>query len=457
MKQTSFFLITGQFLVLAFLVGLFSCQDIKTSQQPVTAQPANPCDTLSTLLPDQCIIYLEDPGKPIQPVINRMKTLSGIAIELIDSCLCGLYLAQGPGLDTFTRRHGATDEPELNENNGVFIGSNFELAFGPDDAPFALDTPRMIKYEQGTPGTSLYKKKPVKIAIIDSGFDPGAGKKGLGGTGLSKWSWTNREEIANQEDDDRNCLIDDIKGVDIPARNALHEIESHHGTAVAAVLTGYPGFDYPADIHPEFMNIRITAPRNGESTKTTLFHALCGIKYAMQKKADIAIASWGYYDSIPDPALAALLRQAGDQKMLIIAAAGNDSVDIDVCPCYPASFAGMDDFTHIWTVAAMDQQGKTLADFSNFGKRSVLFAAPGEKVRVFIPGNQEALLDGTSFAAPYVARAAAILKARHPDYGPAYYRNCLETLLPQTPLDLPVRLGPVNVPADWNTNGCLFE
>jgi subtilisin len=66
-----------------------------------------------------------------------------------------------------------------------------------------------------------------------------------------------------------------------------------------------------------------------------------------------------------------------------------------------------------------------LASFSNFGE-VIDFAAPGICLVSTFPGNDYVMGDGTSFATPLVAGAAALLAARYPGIGPGQIRQMLK-------------------------------
>ena len=70
--------------------------------------------------------------------------------------------------------------------------------------------------------------------------------------------------------------------------------------------------------------------------------------------------------------------------MLFVAAAGNDSDDNDTdpLPSLPAAF----DLPNIVSVAAIDNSGG-LAWFSNYGKKTVDIAAPGEGILSALPAD----------------------------------------------------------------------
>ena len=125
--------------------------------------------------------------------------------------------------------------------------------------------------------------------------------------------------------------------------------------------------------------------------------------------------SWGGGGS--SQALTDAINRGGDQGILFVAAAGNDSVSDDGAGAfYPA--AGKCDRHYpsgaargwdcIVSVAAITKTG-TLADYSNFGAVNVDLGAPGSDILSTYPPSQYAWIDGTSMAAPHVTGALALL------------------------------------------------
>jgi thermitase len=127
----------------------------------------------------------------------------------------------------------------------------------------------------------------------------------------------------------------------------------------------------------------------------------------------------------PDPILGDAIRRAQEAGALVVAGAGNDGVRADPDPAttdpafYPACFDG------VLGVGAVNDDG-TKADFSNTGP-CVDLVAPGTSVLTTYDENDPYEVDGvtyrpqytyvrgTSFAAPQVAGAAALDKAKRGD------------------------------------------
>lgn len=100
--------------------------------------------------------------------------------------------------------------------------------------------------------------------------------------------------------------------------------------------------------------------------------------------------------------------------ILLVAAAGNSGRNIDTTPYYPACY----DLDNVVSVA-YSTRTDTLGTYSNFGATNVDLAAPGDQMySTFFTADNAYLggvyLYGTSFAAPYVSGALALLLARFP-------------------------------------------
>jgi subtilisin family serine protease len=109
-------------------------------------------------------------------------------------------------------------------------------------------------------------------------------------------------------------------------------------------------------------------------------------------------------------ALERAVRRALMNDLLIVAAAGNEGMNIDTTKVYPASFQ----LPHIVSVSAVDAQGG-LASYSNYGAYSVAVSAPGDDVISTVPrvvrGSYYEALSGTSMATAYVTGTAALVAA----------------------------------------------
>lgn len=146
---------------------------------------------------------------------------------------------------------------------------------------------------------------------------------------------------------------------------------------------------------------------------------LGALEFALDNGVDVINASFGgpSYSQAEVDAIQAL----ADAGILFVAAAGNDDSNTDVAQLnYPANYP----VDNIVSVAATNRQDN-IASFSQYGPLSTDLAAPG--LQIVTTANPTAAdpvriagrpgVSGTSFAAPYTAGIAALLKMEFPGAG----------------------------------------
>ncbi len=141
--------------------------------------------------------------------------------------------------------------------------------------------------------------------------------------------------------------------------------------------------------------------------------AIEAINYAVDRKRNgvnirIISASWG--STQYSKALEDAIRAAGEAGILFVAAAGNNSTDNDRSPHYPSNY----DLPNVISVAALDRTD-SLANFSNYGAKTVHVAAPGREILSTWLNDDYRDASGTSMATPYVSGTAALILAADPN------------------------------------------
>ena len=246
----------------------------------------------------------------------------------------------------------------------------------------------------------------VVVAVLDSGVD-------YTHPDLAKNIWRRPGIIIAYQDEDLtpDGPIDDVNGLNLLEDNGDPMDDNGHGTHCAGIIgaeggneIGIAGVNWSVKIMPlKFMDAEGVA---------NVRDAIEAINYVINRKragvnVRIISASWG--STVKSRALEDVIRKAGEEGILIVAAAGNASSDNDAKPHYPASY----DLNNVISVAAVDRNDQ-LTTFSNFGATSVDIAAPGQQiVSTWLEhGFQEK--QGTSMATPFVSGVAALILAANP-------------------------------------------
>jgi subtilisin len=213
---------------------------------------------------------------------------------------------------------------------------------------------------------------------------------------------------------------------------------SFHGTMVAGVIAARDNAFGVVGVAPgaHLWSVRVL-DANGEDTDAEL---LCGIDWVAQHSRTIDVANLSLGDTGSDDGHCGLsnhdavhwaICHAVADGVTFVASAGNDFADTagDVPAAYSEVIAvsAMNDTDGLpgglgpLDNCGFDQPDDVFGFFSNFGA-AIDISAVGMCVGSTFPGGELAVGTGTSFAAPAVAGAAALIRARHPHMSPDQVR-----------------------------------
>jgi subtilisin family serine protease len=275
----------------------------------------------------------------------------------------------------------------------------FAIVFKTSGAMAAV--PAQIKFQ---PDKVEFDSDPIVVAVIDTGLDVQA----LGSTaqlwrnpGETGYDAFGRAKESNSQDDDQNGYVDDLHGVDLTSPKSKLQVPRDldgHGTHIAhlilksadQVLRKPSSADQPP-VPPRAVRLMVlkyySDLAEGESNLKRSTEAL---KYAIENGAQIINFSGG--GGAPDREERRVLESARRKGVLVVAAAGNEGVDTEIRAFFPASY----NLNHVLPVAALGIN-EEIFRMSNFNRKQLMIAAPGEKILGPIPGG-EAKMTGTSQA-----------------------------------------------------------
>lgn len=220
--------------------------------------------------------------------------------------------------------------------------------------------------------------KEVKVAVIDTGLD------------------IQHEDLKDKISPDGYDFVDMDND---PTYGPVNEDHASHVAGIIAATTdnklGVSGTSGKAPI--KIMPLRVLEAGFGED-----FNIAQAITYAADHGAKVINMSLG--GAMESPVLTEAVNYALSKNVVVVAAAGNNSMD--AANFYPAAIPG------VVTVSATDISN-TLASFSDYGS-VVELAAPGVDVLSTITKNMYEYFEGTSMSAPFVSAACALLLSRNP-------------------------------------------
>jgi subtilisin family serine protease len=264
--------------------------------------------------------------------------------------------------------------------------------------------------------------RDIVVAVIDTGIDP------------------------NHKDLIKN-LWHDPKGYDPKDKKTNHfgvnfvesgqdPVDVHgHGTHVAGIIGGEldPALGTSGVAHRvSIMPIKYYADSN--PGVVNLNNTIESIHYAVDHGARIINYSGGGPQFSEKEYQA--IKEAESKGVLFVAAAGNESENIDEQAhfYFPASYSNpfvpvyqKADLTrpgNIIVVAATNIKNELIAA-SNWGKLSVDVAAPGENILSTLPNGKSGYMTGTSQATAFVSGVAALILSENPRLSPQQVKEIL--------------------------------
>ena len=241
-------------------------------------------------------------------------------------------------------------------------------------------------YATGATGSGII------VGVIDTGVD------------------LDHPEFAGAIDDD---------SIDIATGSAatLGDVDGH-GTAVAGIIAARRNnaLSHGVAFGARLLVVRADAP--GSCPGACAFdhvHVAAATDHAINRGARVINYSIGGTGSV-DGALGDALGRAVDAGRIVVIAAGNEG---GTDPTFPAIFAGTPEArSRAIAVGALDVDGE-LASFSNRAgsARDFFLVAPGVQILAPELDGDATLVSGTSFAAPHVSGAAALVLDAAPFLG----------------------------------------
>ncbi|CAG9620626.1 Subtilisin NAT [Sutcliffiella rhizosphaerae] len=259
----------------------------------------------------------------------------------------------------------------LKKNPNIeFVEENVEVFASAQTVPWGIPHIKAnTAHAQGVTGSG------VRVAVLDTGID------------------------ANHVDLNVRGGASFISGESNPYQDG-----NGHGTHVAGTVaalnnsTGVLGVAYNADLYA----VKVL----NSSGSGTLSGIAQGIEWSISNGMHVINMSLGA--SSGSTALQRACDNAYARGIVVIAAAGNSgAIGNQNTIGYPARYSS------VIAVGAVSSNN-TRASFSSVGNELEVMA-PGVSILSTTPGNNYASFNGTSMAAPHVAGAAALIKAKYPN------------------------------------------
>lgn len=285
---------------------------------------------------------------------------------------------------------------------------------------------------------------PVVVAVLDSAIDRQH-------SDLTR-SFRPDRDPPDGCDNDGNGLIDDFWGMHaltLVGQGPLDPRSNVHGTMIASIIgAAYNGAGV-IGVAPSVPLLDVSVM--GQDGGVDAFDAYCGVCYLLDLRLNRGVPlvavniSWGEYRAQGATRMRDALRELSAAGVVVVSAAGNgrggsSGVNIDQQPFLPASW----DLPHHIRVTGHNASSGDYDSGFNFGRGSVELSAPATHVWGAMPGSPlvgGAITgspwgegSGTSYAAPFVVGAIALMHLYAPRITSAQVTQCLREGVSRTSL-----------------------
>ena len=358
--------------------------------------------------PNQVIVQF----KPNTSDMDKQMLRDSFNVAHVDSCMCSVIelwhfgpdtsssmglSANGPQVGILEKKGSIGSAPEVDGSDlNRFVWN--ELDGNPPPVFTPLETIPSIPQ---TPFNTL-------IALLDTGVD-------FDHPAINSKIYVNTNEVIDSMDEDGSCYPDDVVGWNFVKDNNNVRDDHSHGTHLSGIMNNNIQMSSTCT---DFKILPLKT--HDEHGVAELFDIQCAFYYALRQGADVINCSWGWYDNDSEILNNMLDSARMEYNALAIAAAGNDTIDLNDHPQFPAC-TGKD---NILSIASISSTGE-LSEFSNVSPLCLDMAAIGDSVMSILPGDQMGFKSGTSMAAPAVAAAAALIYCQDDQVSYNQVRDCL--------------------------------
>ncbi len=193
--------------------------------------------------------------------------------------------------------------------------------------------------------------------------------------------------------------------------------DAFHGTHVAGIIAAKRGNGI--GIEGIANNVKIMVVRavpNGDERDKDVANA---IRYAVDNGAKVINMSFGKYYTPNKELVDEAILYAKSKDVLLVHAAGNDAKNKDLEDSYPTRILSDGTIASNWievgASSSSKKAGKLLANFSNYGSKTVDVFAPGVDIYSTVPDAKYGDASGTSMACPATAGVAAMIRGYFPE------------------------------------------